>query len=96
MSVLIKGMNIPPSCFDCDMLELSGPVMCEHAYDTKNSIWGRALNCPLIEIPDHGDLIDRDALMEHGCYLPLPLGNLPVIYRSYVENAHVVIPAERS
>lgn len=62
MSVLIKGVKIPQSCYDCDMLEVSSVVGCEHAYDTKNSEWGRALNCPLIELPDHGDLIDRDAL----------------------------------
>lgn len=62
MSVLIKGMKIPNSCYDCDMLELSGVVGCKHAYDTKNSTWGRALNCPLIELPDHGDLIDREKL----------------------------------
>ena len=61
MSVLIKGMKMPQSCFMCDMQELSGVVGCKHAYDTSNSEWGRALNCPLIEIPDHGDLIDRDA-----------------------------------
>ena len=63
MSVLIKGMKIPQSCYDCDMLELSGVVGCGHAYATNNSEWGRALNCPLIELPDHGDLIDRDELI---------------------------------
>lgn len=62
MSVLIKGLKMPQSCYMCDMIELSGVVGCKHAYDTRNSEWGRALNCPLIELPDHGDLIDRDAL----------------------------------
>lgn len=62
MSVLIKGIKIPQSCYMCDMQELSGAVGCKHAYDTSNSEWGRALNCPLIELPDHGDLIDMSAL----------------------------------
>ena len=63
MSVLIKGMKMPQSCYMCDMQELSGAVGCKHAYDARNSEWGRALNCPLIELPDHGDLIDRDAVV---------------------------------
>lgn len=50
MSILIKNMKIPQSCYMCDMLELSGGVGCKHAYDTKNSEWGRALDCPLIEL----------------------------------------------
>lgn len=71
MSVLIKGMKMPKSCYDCDMLELSGVVGCNHAYDTKNSDWGRALNCPLIELPPHGDLIDRDEQIERAWRLNL-------------------------
>lgn len=60
MSVLIKGMEMPSNCHACDMLELSGVVGCEHAYDTKNSVWGRALNCPLVPVPPHGRLIDGE------------------------------------
>lgn len=46
MSVLIKGMEKPDNC-----------EVCPYAFchlDTKN--------CPIIELPDHGDLIDRDVL----------------------------------
>lgn len=53
IGVYIKGMKTPQSCYMCDMLELSGVVGCKHAYDTKNIDWGRALNCPLIEVPDN-------------------------------------------
>ncbi len=62
MSVFINGMKIPQSCYDCDMLELSGAIGCKHAYDTKNSTWGRALDCPLIDVPDYGDYIIREEL----------------------------------
>ena len=37
MSVLIQGLTMPESCYDCDMLKLSGAVRCKHAYDTSNS-----------------------------------------------------------
>ena len=88
MSVLIKGMKMPQSCYMCDMLELSGVVSCEHAYDTSNSEWGRALNCPLIELPDHGDLVDRDAILR----------KVPKWYWEALETLTqipAVIPAER-
>ena len=89
MSVLIKGMKMPKCCDDCDFVQHGGKDWC---YITEKDL---PCDCPLIELPDHGDLIDRDALMKHECYVPLPLGNLPVIYRSYVKGAPVVIPAER-
>lgn len=107
MSVLIKGMKMPQSCYMCDMLELSGAVGCKHAYDTSNSEWGRALNCPLIELPDHGDLIDRNMLIGGFAdwYIqesPMYLGDNKVVAETIgdamkaIEAATVVIPAERS
>lgn len=50
----------------------------------------------IVEIFEHGDLIDRDELMKHEVYLPREGGNLPVVYMSYVKAAIPVIPAERS
>ena len=47
MGVYIKGMKKPENC-----------EICPYAFchlDTRN--------CPIIELPDHGDLIDRDALI---------------------------------
>lgn len=98
MSVLIKGMKMPQSCFDCDMLELSGVVGCKHAYDTKNSEWGRALNCLLIDLPDHGDLIDKDALVDKAEFICDAFSGRAgfVVWANDVVNAPVVIPAERS
>lgn len=48
------------------------------------------------DVTDHGELIDRDELMKHGVYMPMPGGNLPLVYMSYVKGAKAVIPAERS
>ena len=64
MSVLIKGMKMPQNCDSCPMLYEYR--FCALTDDHASSIeWKmeekRMPNCPLIELPDHGDLIDRDA-----------------------------------
>lgn len=64
MSVLIKGMTIPPNCFMCNLSYMKGErlfcsVTREEVIRAK-----RAIECPIIEIPPHGDLIDRDALIK--------------------------------
>ena len=70
MSVYIKGMEMPTSC-PCELLGIGYDLYCSFAagiparvkeyYEccqngTKPS-W-----CPLVPVPPHGDLIDRDAL----------------------------------
>lgn len=97
MSVLIKGMEMPTNCWFCSVKSWDDDeYVCPFSGRTiKSGDANRHEDCPLIELPDHGDLIDRDALLKHGCDVTLPLGNLPVIL-SYVKGAPVVIPAERS
>lgn len=67
MSVLIKGMEMPQSCFEC---RLFNDPWCM----AKNgSQWRTAYNrppkgekqndCPLIGVPPHGRLIDANALL---------------------------------
>lgn len=82
MSVLIKGMKKPDNC-----------EVCPYAFchlDTRN--------CPIVEIQNHGDLIDRDELKEPvGSYLPLKwtyeYGH--IITWEDIITAPAVIPAER-
>ena len=70
MSILIKGMEMPQSCWDC---EFEAPTIDHHecCILTKKSYnWGlttRPSDCPLVPVPPHGDLIDRDALKEAFC-----------------------------
>lgn len=45
--------------------------------------------CPLIELPDHGDLVDRDDLRK---LIP----SEEIASRFAIENANVIIQAERS
>ena len=73
MSVLIKGMKIPRSCAECAL------TWVDDEYDKRCCITdkvvlgtiGRQDNanctdhaCPLVEIPPHGDLADKDKLMQ--------------------------------
>ncbi len=60
MSILIKGMEIPKSCWDC--------FACHDGWCIINKkIEGHRTvthSCPLVAVPDHGRLIDADALEE--------------------------------
>ena len=91
MSILIKGMKMPQNCDACPMLYEYR--FCALTDDHASSIeWKmeekRMPNCPLIELPDHGDLVDRDELYVNTMdYCDL---------EEKILNAPAVIPAERS
>lgn len=91
MSVLIKGMKMPKDgCKDC-LLVKRGNVfdICPFLKREVNGNverGGKPYDCPIVELPDHGELIDRDALNTiKGKTL------LEAVYY-----APVIIPAERS
>lgn len=110
MSVLIKGMKMPTSClkggcpldgFACQLWEDKYWA----SYEDPEK--GRHRDCPLIETPDHGDLIDRNMLIGGFAdwYIqesPMYLGDDKVVAETIgdamkaIEAAPVVIPAERS
>ena len=67
MSLLIKGMEMPTSCYACDFAyqdqDSEHNVYWTCAVDHKAAgLYERREDCPLIEIPSHGRLIDADAL----------------------------------
>lgn len=73
MSVLIKGIHLPESCMMCPCLSRSqwlGEVMCRCeakciSFGKEDMIWiakRRPNWCPMVDLGNHGDLIDRDAL----------------------------------
>lgn len=76
MSILIKGMTMPKNCGECKFFAWKRGVGQHCAVDDRitfhatidgmNVAYERNGNCPLIELPPHGDLIDRDALMKDG------------------------------
>lgn len=77
MSILIKGMEMPKSCWQCQLLEgHRHDGLCKAAnrwlddddyfdwyqYQEGDIDTSKPLNCPLVEVPKHGRLIDADAL----------------------------------
>ena len=81
MSVIINGMKIPKSCFDCPLYD-DEESFCKAQNEFLNLIisnWDRAISCPLIELPEHhGRLIDADEMKNlwtgcsiNGSILPL-------------------------
>ena len=65
--VLIKNMKMPKNCTECPLETDYGT--CGYYLPTKDNesdYQKRPAFCPLIEVPPHGDLIDRDALIKDG------------------------------
>ena len=90
MGVYIKGMKMPKRCFECPMYREGYERPNRYCYcavssaETRRFMTKQPTDCPLIELPDHGDLIDRDAL------------NVTDSWDWIRHDAPVVIPAERS
>ena len=72
MSVYIKGMEMPKNCWDCpfcmdfDFLDPYKCAACMHDFEDGIDMYEHSHPdwCPLIPVPDHGRLIDADALEE--------------------------------
>lgn len=100
MSVLIMEMKIPAHCWQCGFKDSDDECMAMYAVDRSccgvMEVWGGSKRpdwCPLIELPDHGDLIDRDEQIERARKLRLRTADL---ITSILVTAPVVIQAERS
>lgn len=71
MDILIKGLEMPKSCGNCKFSQFHEANPWTTWYtclfsnkdidDTGN---GRLVGCPLIPVPEHGDLIDRQKFYE--------------------------------
>ena len=91
MSVLIKGMDMPTSCADCELAEHYERYELEH-YCPFMGWYADYAKCPIIPAPPHGDLIDRDVLLQraipHGWSTPKWVSDIAI------EDATTIIPAE--
>ena len=65
MSVLIKGMEMPALCQECD-LYIDGACYAKGYRDYQSIMdMSKPDDCPLIEVPTpHGELVDRNGLMD--------------------------------
>jgi len=66
MGIYIKGMKMPSCCMFCPISNASGCGMMNPPVlmTSKEMLADRPDWCPLVPIPPHGDLIDRDALIK--------------------------------
>ena len=69
MSVLIKGMEMPRSCDECELCTCyvredgtEENYRCVITFYPIHEFDERHEYCPLVEIPPHGRLVDADAL----------------------------------
>ena len=68
MGIYIKGMEMPKNCHDCEMsalVDVSDGLAygCQALKEMIFNDRERLPDCPLIELPPHGDLIDRNELL---------------------------------
>lgn len=63
MSVLIRGMNMPRNCLMCQFHGFGGYknelIVCSLTGRSEGQL-SNVPDCPLVEVPPHGRLIDRD------------------------------------
>ena len=67
MSVLIKGlkMPMPERCWDCRFMDLqTGKCYADGSVRGTAKGYKRPADCPLFPIPDHGDLIDKNRMID--------------------------------
>lgn len=74
MGVYIKGMEMPVSCLNCFLSRSGCRAVLKRMRAMEAGTWipanYRHDDCPLVPVPKHGDLIDRNELMKHkgNCY----------------------------
>ena len=106
--ILIRGLEMPCNCFQCPLF--SNCDACEGhecgcgllggiGYEEDISEDRRRDDCPLHELPPHGDLIDKDAFiqwLESQDALWERSYTVPQLKKMLRKGLPVVAPAERS
>ena len=96
MAVLIKGMEMPNNCRDC-----WHSLCCKYTLTGDERYYSKSDDCPLVPVPEHGRLIDADALVREltsirasfGSANGLVEGGLNIAV-STVNGRSTIIPAE--
>lgn len=60
MGIYLPNMEMPENCVCCDMSHEDGWCPAKQTYTDSYTF----KTCPLVPVPPHGDLIDRDKLRE--------------------------------
>ncbi len=97
MSILIKGMEMPKSCFDCPFMYGRRYCMANNKIEFNDpgysELKGRYDGCPLVPVPPHGRLIDADALEEYFVNDPSCLTIFDAIKK--LQGMSTIIPADK-
>ena len=99
MSVLIKGMKMPTSCsecalnYDCFKCIVTGTPFFDHEQNFDDETT-RLDNCPLVEVPPHGRLIEKNAVFELIRSFPNVDRQLPVEFMKALYELPTIIEAE--
>lgn len=104
MSILIKGMEMPTSCYECPFLDYeqgfcfasavkieSGwyePILCPGGIKD-----GRHDDCPLVPVPPHGRLIEKHDVFKLISAFPEIDKLLTVEFMKALYNLPTIIPA---
>lgn len=99
--ILIKGMEMPPSCRYCEFrhMSLTQNAFCTAAQETIDYMAERTKrldDCPLVSVPPHGRLIDADALAMSDRMVGklMMFGGEYVYTQAEIDNAPTIIEAE--
>ena len=94
MSVLIKGMEMPQRCKECD-LYIDGACYAKGYRDYRSIMdMSKPADCPLIEVPTpHGRLIDADFEEQH--YTSMTTNPTPDVTEQDKRNSLIIIEALR-
>lgn len=100
--IYIKGMEMPTKCCDCKMY-VEDIYCCHLLHREIENPWADddvELDCPLVPVPEHGRLIDADALKHSGvrdCIYVYETGKVYVEIDDIVgaiDAAPTIIPAD--
>ena len=93
--ILIRGMEMPKTCSQCPLCY--DYMMCSlregrfsHMGESFDCCEMRLADCPLVELPPHGDLIDMDKIRYTELY-----GGVEVTTANWIDSLPVIVPAER-
>ena len=65
MDLLIKNMEMPKECYCCRLVQLNKDGFLDCLILGKAcSMSSRHPDCPLVEVPAHGDLIDKNKILK--------------------------------
>lgn len=64
--IYIPGMEMPFTCLTCDFHKCAGGVgdFCSLTKKRQFRFKNRPKDCPLVPVPDHGDLVDKQRMAE--------------------------------